>query len=110
MQNDFALLRYLFFSDGDFAVKNFATSPLINHNPNPNPTSSASPIPCADEPKLRHSTPVGAVEPPRARKNNSANADFQPAPNMQEAPPTTPQNLTSRISKLEKIFADEIAA
>ena len=46
--------------------------------------------------------------PPRAKTNNSANTDFQPTPNTQEAPPTTVQNLASRICKLEKLFADEI--
>ena len=43
------------------------------------------------------------------RKHNSANADFQPTPNTQEAPAITAQNLKTRISKLEKKFADEIA-
>ena len=47
LQNDFALLRYLFFlagktSDKDIAVRNSATSPLIT--PYPNPTSNCSPI------------------------------------------------------------------
>ena len=45
LQNDFALLRYLLFSSvgtisiSDTAVKNSATSPLINLNPNPTPTA-----------------------------------------------------------------------
>ena len=109
LQNDFDLLRYLLFSDKDIAVQNSATSPLPNPNPNPNPTSSAFQLPCTDEPRLRPSTPVGAVGPPRAKTNNSANADFQPTPNTQATPPTTVQNLRSRICKLEKLFADEIA-
>ena len=46
---------------------------------------------------------------PRAKTNNSANADFQPTPNTQEAPLITVQNLTSRYSKLEKLFTDQIA-
>ena len=81
-----------------------------NLNANPNPTSSAFPLPVPGEPELRRSTPVGAVGPPRKKTNNTANADFQPTPNTQEAPSTTVQNLTSRICKLEKLFADEISA
>ena len=110
LQNDFGLLRYFLFSDKDFAVKDSATSPLINPNPNPNPNRilSAFPLPCTDDPKLRRSTPVGAVGPPRAKTNNSANADFQPKTNTQEAPPTAVQNLTSRNFKLEKLLADEL--
>ena len=113
LQNDFALLRYSLISpvkticNKDIALINSATSPLLN--PNPNPTSSAFPLPYIDERKLRHSTPVGAVGPPRAKTNNSSNTDFKPTPNMHEAPPITAQNLSSKISKLEKIFADEIA-
>ena len=64
----------------------------------------------AAEHSVRRFTRVGAVGPPRAKTNNSANADFRPTHNTQEAPPIAAQNLTSRISKLEKIFADEIAA
>ena len=43
LQNDFAPLRYLLFSDKDTAAQDPATSPLINPNPIPNinPTSSA---------------------------------------------------------------------
>ena len=119
LQNDFTLLRYLLFSpvkmasDKDIAVKNSATSPLLNPkanpNPNANPTSPAFPRPGPGEPKLRRSTPMGAVGPPRTKTNNSANVDFQPTQNTQEAPATMVQNLTSRISKLEKLFADEIS-
>ena len=111
LQNDFALLRYLLFSDKDTATKDSATSPLINPNPNPHPnlTSFAFTLPCTDDAKLRRSTPVGAMGPPRAKTNNSANADFQPLLNTQEVPSTTVQNLASRIGKLEKLFADEIA-
>ena len=108
---DSALLRYLLFSNKDFAVKNSATSPLFNTNPNlnPNPTSSAFPLLGPGKPKLRHSIPVGSVGPPKANINNSANAGFQLTPNTQVVPPTTVQKLTSRISELEKLFADEIA-
>ena len=67
------------------------------------------PLPGPGEPKLRRSTPVGAVGPPRTKTNNSLKADFQPTPNTQEAPSTTVQNLTSGISNLEKLFTDEIA-
>ena len=112
LQNDFALLRYLLFSDKDTATKESATRPIINPNPNltlnPNPTSSAFTLPCTDDAQLHRSTPVGAVGPRRAKANNSANADFQPLLNTQEVSPTTVQNLASRISKLEKLFADEI--
>ena len=52
---------------------------------------------------------MGAVGPPRVKTNNSAKADFQPTPNTQEAPAITAPNLTSIISKLEKVFADEVA-
>ena len=45
LQNDFALLRYLLFSDKDTAATDFAPSLLINPNPNPNLTSSASALP-----------------------------------------------------------------
>ena len=121
LQNDFALLRYLHISpvettsNKDIAVKNSATSPLLNPNPNPkpnpnpNPTLSAFQLPGPGEPKLRRFTPVGAVGPPRMKTNNSANANFQPTPNTQEAPSSSVQNLTSRICKLEKLFADEVA-
>ena len=89
LQNDFALLRSLLFSDKDTAAKDSATSPLNNTNPNPNPTLSAFTIPCTDDAKLCRSNPVGAMGPPRAKRINSANADFQPTVNTQEAPPTT---------------------
>ena len=108
LQNDFALLRYLLFSDKATAATDFAPSPLIN--PNPNPTSSASTLPCTDDARLGRSTPVVAVGPSRAKTNNSANADFQPLLNTQEAPSTAVQNIASRIGKLEKLFADEITA
>ena len=107
LQNDFALLRYLLFSDKDTAAKDSTTNPLVNLNLNPNPTSSAFTLPCPDDANLRRSTPVGAVRPPRAKTNNSANAECQLELNTQEDPPTTEQNLASRICKLEKLFADE---
>ena len=100
LQNDFALLRYLLFSDKDTAATDFAPSPLNNPDPNHNPTSSASTLPCTDDARLRRSTPVGAVGPSRAKTNKSANADFQPLLNTQEVPSTAVQNLASRIGKL----------
>ena len=57
-------------------------------------------------PQLHRSTTLGAVGPPRAKTNNSANADVQPTLNTEEAPLTTVQNLASRFSKLEKLFTD----
>ena len=119
LQNHFASLCYLLFSrvetisNKHIAVKNSATSPLLNpkHNPNPNvnPTSSAFPLAGPGDPKILHSTAVGAVAPPRTKTNNSANADSQPTPNTQEDPSTTVQNFRARICKLEKLFADEIS-
>ena len=114
LQNDFALLRYLLFSPVDtipnkhITVKDSATSPLLDSKPNPipNPASTA----CTEAPKLRRLTPVGAVGPPRQKTSNTTNANPQPTPNLQETPPTTVQNLTSRICKLEKLFADELSA
>ena len=98
-------------SISDIAFKNSATSPLSNPNPNPNPipTSAAFPLPCAEDPQLRRSTTLGAVGPPRAKTKNPANSDFLSSHNTWKAPPTTVQNLTSRISKLKKMFMDEIA-
>ena len=120
LQKDFALLRYLLFppvetiSNKNITEKNSATSPLFNPdaypNPNPNPTSAAFLLPGPGEPKLHRSTPVGAVGLPTTKTNSTANADFQPTPDTQETPSTTVQNLTSRICKLEKLFADKISA
>ena len=116
LQNDFALLRYLLFSpvetisNKDITVKNSATSPLLNSKPNPNSTSSAFPLPGPGEHTILRSTPLGAVGPPRTKTNKPTNADRQPTADAQEVPPTTVQNLTSRICKLEKLFADEISA
>ena len=123
LQNDFAVLRYLLFSsttttpNKDITVKDTATSPLFdptanpnpNANPNLNPSSqliSAFPLPGPRSPTLRRPTPVGAVGTAKTKINNTANADFQPIPNTQE---TTIQNLTSRICKLEKLFANEVS-
>ena len=108
LQNDFALLRYLLFSDKATAAKDSATCPLINPNPNPNLTSSAFTLPCTDDAQLHCSTPVGAMGPSRAKTNNSVNACLQPILNTQEDPPTTVQNLASRMCRLETLFADEI--
>ena len=124
MQNDFALLRYLLFSlvetisNNNNTVKHAATSPLFNPkanpnanpNPNPNPTPAAFPLPVPGEPALRRSTPVGAVGPPTTKTNKTANDDFQPTPDTQETPSTRVQNLTTRICKLEELFANEISA
>ena len=107
LQNDFVLLRYLLFSDQGTAAKDSTTSPIFN--PNPNPTSSTFSLPFADDAQFHRSTPVGAVGPSREKTNNSVNAGLQPILNTQEVPPTTVQNLASRICKLEKLFADEIA-
>ena len=116
LQNDFALLLFMLFSSvgtipiSDNFVEILATGPTIHPKPypNPNPTSNELPLPCAAEPSDCRSTPVGAVGPPGAKTNNSANANFQSIPNTQEAPSIKAQNLTSRIAKLEKILADEI--
>ena len=94
-------------SNKDNAVKNSATSPLFKPNHYLNPTSTALPLPGPGDPKLRRSTPMGAVGPPRTKSNNLANVDLQPTPNTQEAPSNTVQNLTSGICKLGKLFADE---
>ena len=126
LQNDFAVLRYLLFSstetvlNKDITVKNTATSPFLdptanpnpNANPNLNPSSqliSAFPLPGSRAPTLRRSTPVGAVGTAKTKPNNTANVDFQPIPNTQEVSSTTIQNLTSRICKLEKLFANEVS-
>ena len=117
LQNDFASLRYMLFSRVEtisnkyITVKDSATSPLLNSKPNPNPTPTSSVFPLSGPggPRLRRSTPVGAVGPPRTKTNKIANAGFQPTPNRQEAPSTTMQNLISRICKLEKLFADELS-
>ena len=109
-RNDFALLRYLLFCSigttpiNDTSFTNSTLSPATN----PNPTSAALPIPCTDEPPVSRSDLEGAAVSPRAKTNNFANAKFQSSPNTREAPPTTVQKLTSRISKLEKLFAVEI--
>ena len=124
LQNDFAALRYLLFSstkttpNKDITLKDAATSPLfdtranpnpnVNPNPNPNPSShftSAFPLSGPRTPTLRRSTPVSAAGTAKT-KNNTANADPQPIPNTQE---TAIQNLTSRICKLEKLFANEVS-
>ena len=117
LQNDFALLRYLLFSPiettpNKITDKNSATSPPFHPqaNLNPNPTSAAFPLPGPGKSNLHRSTPVGAVGLPRTKTNNTANTDFQPTPNSQEAPSTTVQNLTTRICKLEKLFANEISS
>ena len=110
LRNDFDLLRYLLFSRVDtipnkhITVKDSATSSLMDStlNPIPNPASTA----CTETPKLRRLTPVGAVGTAKTKTNNTANAVSQPIPNTQE---TTIQNLTSRLCKLEKLFANEVS-
>ena len=99
MQNDFALLRYLLFSDKDTAATDFTPSPLINPHPNTNPTPSASTLPCTDDARLRRSTPVGAVGPSRAKTNNSANPDL-PTP-TQYAGNSSNYGAEPRIKKLQ---------
>ena len=42
----------------------------------------------------------------KTKTNNTAHTDSQPIPNTQK---TTIQNLTSRICKLEKLFANEVS-
>ena len=106
LPNDFALLRYLLFCSvgtipiSDTPVENSATSPPTN----PNPTSIALLLPCAADPSVRRSTSEGTVGPPRTKLNKPASADHQSSPNTGEAPPTTAQNLTSRISKLKNFL------
>ena len=114
LQNDSALLRYLLFASvganplSDTPVKISATSPLIDPipNPNPNPTSPSPLISCAARHSIRCSTPEGAVEPPRAKPNNSANADFQSSINTRDGSLST--NLSSRVFNFEKLFINEI--
>ena len=83
------------------------------NKPNPKPYPNPKPIlvdtlfTTVDEPSTFHFTLQGAVGPLRANEAKSANADFQSTHNTREATPTTAQNLTSRTSKLEKLFADE---
>ena len=127
LQNDFAVLRYLLFSstgtipNKDVTVKDAATSPSLDTTTNPNPNANPNPnrnpnpsshfhsafsLPGPRAPTLRRSTPVGAVGTAKTKTNNTANTDFQHIPNTQE---TTIQNLTSRICKLEKLFANEVS-
>ena len=126
LQNDFAVLRHLLFSstetipNKDITVKDTASSPLfgptanpnpnVNPNPSPHPTSSAFPLPGPRAPTLHRSTPVGAVAAARTKTNNTTNTDSHPTPNSQEAPLATLQDLTTRISKLEKLFANEVSS
>ena len=111
LHNDFALLHYFFFSsigtthNNDTSLNNSASSLPTD----PNFTSIALPIPRSGAPSVRPSTPEGAVGYLRAKANNFANANYQSSPNTREAPPTTEQNLASRISQLEKLFTDGIA-
>ena len=123
LQNDFAVLRYLLFSstgtipNKNITVQDTATSPSIDTNTNPNPNAnpsshlpSAFSLPGPRAPTLRRSTPVGAVGAARTETNNTTNIDSQPTPNSQGAPSATMQNLTTRISKLEKLFANEVSS
>ena len=99
LQNDFALLRYLLFSDKDTAAKDSATSPIINPNPTPNPTSSAFTLPHTDDAQLHRSTPLNAMGSSRAKTNNSANAGLQPILSTQEDPPN--YSAEPRIKNLQ---------
>ena len=114
LQNDFALLRYLLFSNKDFSARRPAASPLPNPNlnPNPNPISTSSALPHSGprDPTLHRPTPAGAVGTAKTKTNNTTETESQPTPNSQEAPSTKLQNLTSRISKLEKFFAKELSS
>ena len=47
--------------------------------------------------------------PPREKASNSVNVNFQFFTNTLEAPPITAQNLTTKISEVENLFADELA-
>ena len=53
---------------------------------------------------------MGAVGAARTETNNTRNIDSQPTPNSQGAPSATLQNLTTRFSKLEKLFANEVSS
>ena len=76
---------------------------------NPNRTSNALPIPCANEPSVRRFTLEGAVGPLRTETTNSSSIRFQSLPNTREIPLATMWNITSKVSNLEKIFANEKA-
>ena len=115
--NDFALLRYLLFSsvgtipNSVNSVDNPTISPTatFNRNPKPNPTSTALTVALRCGPLACRFTPEGAVGPPTGKRTISANADFQSSPNTQAATRTATQNITSRISELENVFADKTA-
>ena len=62
-----------------------------------------------DKPPTSRFTLEGDVRPRRAKVTNSASTDLQSSLNTQEACPTTLQNFTSGIAKLENLFANEIA-
>ena len=52
---------------------------------------------------------MGDVGSPREKASNSVNVNFQFFTNTLEAPPIRAQNLTTKFSKVEKLFADEKA-
>ena len=58
---------------------------------------------------LNATTTAGAVGLPRTKTTTSASIGFHSSSNTRKAPLTTMQNITSRISKLEKNFTDEKA-
>ena len=55
-------------------------------------------------------TPEGAVRPPKVETILPTNADSQSTSNTQGNSSKLMQNSTSRISKLEKLFSDEITS
>ena len=110
-QNNFALLRFLLFrSDGNMSPDdNSPSHSTIQPTNRPNPIFVDTLPTTVDEPSTFRFISEGAMGPPRKKIANFAITGFQSSLNTREAPPTTMQNLTSRISKLEKLFADEIA-
>ena len=62
----------------------------------------------ADELLAFRSIPECGVRLPRMKTTNPVRTSFQASINTQEAPPTTMQNLTSRIFKIERKIAEKI--
>ena len=112
-QNDFALLRYfLFFSVGNISKDDDSVSRATfqpTNKPNPNPVLVEILHTSVDEPSIFRFTPEGAVGPARIKITNFANTSLQSSLSTWESPATTMQHLISRISKLSKKFAAEIA-
>ena len=114
-QNDFGLLRYLLFSSvGNISlsyncISRSTMQPTKKPKPKPRPILVDTLPTTVDKPPTSRFTPEGDVRPRRAKVTNSASADLQSSLNTQEARPTTLQNFTSGIAKLENLFANEIA-